>query len=105
MSKKWIEYGTNTYPSITINNLSFRGQINPDNVFEAICASYKQMPFECTKWLEFEKIPYKKNMKNTVSTKELIMIVGTLVACNIAFVFFYRKNRNTRCKEWSDVSP
>ena len=98
MSTRWQQFGTNSYPSITINNLSFRGQINPDNVFEAICASYLQMPYGCSKWLEYEGIPYKKNVKKTVSTKELIMIVGTLIAFNIVLVYYYRKSLKNELK-------
>ena len=38
-AKKWTEYGVLYWPSITINQMTFRGDITPINVVEAICAS------------------------------------------------------------------
>jgi hypothetical protein len=42
--------GIHVYPAVVINDLIFRGQHNPDNVFEAICASFKNMPEGCYEW-------------------------------------------------------
>jgi len=38
-AKQWTEYGVLYWPSITINQMTFRGNINPVNVLEGICAS------------------------------------------------------------------
>ena len=36
---QWKEYGSLFYPAIVINSVTFRGDMNPINVVEAICAS------------------------------------------------------------------
>lgn len=47
MAKEWKKYGTHLYPSLVINDVTFRGQLNPDNVFEAICAGFDDVPDGC----------------------------------------------------------
>ena len=37
-SKRWKEYGTLYWPSVTINKVSFRGDITAENILEVICA-------------------------------------------------------------------
>ena len=44
MLEDWNNYGHHLYPSVIINDITFRGQLNPFNVFEAICAGYKDLP-------------------------------------------------------------
>lgn len=41
MAEEWSKYGSHLYPSVVINDFTFRGQLNPFNVFEAICASFE----------------------------------------------------------------
>jgi len=36
----WKEFGTNIYPSVVINKKTYRGQIEPLSVFNALCASF-----------------------------------------------------------------
>jgi len=40
----WEEFGTNLYPSLIINKKTYRGQIEPVSVFNAICASFEKAP-------------------------------------------------------------
>ena len=56
-SAEWQKYGTHLSPAMVINGKTFRGRLNPDNVFEAICASFKHEPKQCRKWQEMEGIP------------------------------------------------
>ena len=51
----WKEYGTNIYPSIVINKKTYRGQIEPLSVFNAVCASFSDPPDQCLKTLHKEK--------------------------------------------------
>lgn len=46
-SKRWLEYGSAYSPAVVINNLTFRGTMNSNNVYEAVCASYSSMPRGC----------------------------------------------------------
>jgi len=40
----WREYGTNIYPSIVVNQKTYRGQIEPLSVYNAICAGFTTPP-------------------------------------------------------------
>ena len=48
---EWIEYGSHQFPAVQINGVKFRGQVNPDNVFEDICMGFNKTPKGCTKFL------------------------------------------------------
>ena len=37
---EWKKYGHGYWPSVVINERTFRGDLIPDNVFEAICAGF-----------------------------------------------------------------
>ena len=55
-ARDWLASGTHLNPMIVINGQTFRGQMNPDNVFEDICASFTVMPSGCKNWLKKEGI-------------------------------------------------
>ena len=40
----WRQFGTNIYPSVVINQKTYRGQIEPLSVFNAICAGFTDPP-------------------------------------------------------------
>merc|ERR1719171_1538284 len=50
----WKEFGTNIYPSIVINKKTYRGQIEPISVFNALCAGFETPPQQCWKTLKME---------------------------------------------------
>lgn len=43
-AEDWKALGTHMYPQLVINGMTFKGRLTPDNVFEAICASFKHEP-------------------------------------------------------------
>lgn len=43
-SKKWIELGTMYWPMITMNNVTFRGDITAGHILEDICANLVEKP-------------------------------------------------------------
>lgn len=43
-SKQWQEYGTLYWPSVTINRMTFRGDITAENIVEDICANLSKKP-------------------------------------------------------------
>jgi hypothetical protein len=51
----WKEYGTNIYPSIVINRKTYRGQIEPLSVFNALCSAFSDPPKKCLKTLGKEQ--------------------------------------------------
>jgi hypothetical protein len=46
-SEAWKTYGTGYWPSIVINDRSYRGDLIPDNVFNALCSSFSSEPDAC----------------------------------------------------------
>ena len=47
--KDWKNYGAYFFPQIVINNRTYRGMIEPDNVFDAICEAFNEAPGVCEK--------------------------------------------------------
>ena len=46
--RKWSNnLGLFLHPSITVNNLTYRGEINGYDVFRAVCAGFKDVPTMC----------------------------------------------------------
>lgn len=93
MAEQWQEYGTHLYPSVVINDVSFRGQFNPDNVFEDICASFDTQPEGCLKWLKKEGIPVPGEDvadEDSMDVQALIYVIVLLIVVNIILVIAYR---------------
>ena len=57
-------YGPAIFPSIVINNQTFRGQFEIESVFNAICAGFKDTPRYCRKYL----------MSNNFNDPDLILM-------------------------------
>lgn len=93
-AKQWTEYGTLYWPSITINKQTFRGDITPQNILEAICATLWSKPKVCLDFYAEESIavPLSNQNHNSVITWELLVIIVTfLLAVNMALIFVYRR--------------
>jgi hypothetical protein len=43
----WRQYGSGIYPSIVINNRTYRGQLEPLAVFNALCSGFSEAPNMC----------------------------------------------------------
>lgn len=95
----WQEYGTLYWPSITIDRLTFRGDLTPENILEAVCASLAKKPNVCVKFYEEEGISLNRpdvqtalnNKVSHVTTTFLIVIVVVLVLVNLALIYAYRQ--------------
>lgn len=92
----WREYGTNIYPSIVINQKTYRGQIEPLSVFNAICAGFSAdaIPEACLKTLHKEK-PQVLESENVeefdLDTKYIIALVVSLILLNVIIVYCCRR--------------
>jgi hypothetical protein len=74
--------------------------MNPDNVFEAICSGFKEMPHGCTKWMkETDMIQTNPKDLEGVSTSELLIIVGILIFINCILICVYRATLNSELKK------
>lgn len=99
MRSNWSKLGTHLNPSIVINDVIFRGQMNPDNVFEAICSGFKDMPNGCTKWMLKEGMIQDPRLLEGVSTHELLIIIAVLVFINLILICVYRSTLNKEIKK------
>ena len=54
MQKEWNRYGSHLFPSVVLNNVTFRGQVNADSVFEAACSIPETLPGGCERYLTGE---------------------------------------------------
>jgi hypothetical protein len=96
----WKKYGTGKYPSIVINGVTFRGQIESTNVFEAVCAGFERMPpycFENLKVMRQGAGPYE-NMPTGISPFMLGVTVICLILVNVVIVYCYRRHTKREMK-------
>ncbi len=89
----WKDYGTNIYPSIVINKKTYRGQIEPLSVFNAVCASFSEPPDQCLKTLHKEKTLVQKTMVDgdSISVGMIVGIVTALILINVVIVYCCRR--------------
>jgi len=62
-------YGPQIFPAVVINNQTFRGQLEIEAVFNAICAGFYTEPKFCKKLLD----------TNNVNSKELLLHYGSQI--------------------------
>ena len=84
------------FPSAVLNNITFRGQVNADNVFEAACSIPETLPGGCERYLNgegrIESIGKIRNKKIGKKKQALMIIVFVLICVNLIFFYYYRKN-------------
>lgn len=93
-SSEWQKYGTHLSPAMVINSRTFRGRLTPDNVFEAICASFSHEPKQCRKWQEMEGIPIPKGQSTGITQRTLFTLILILISVNIIIILAYRRYLN-----------
>lgn len=49
---EWKRYGHGYWPSVVINQRTFRGDLIPDNVLQAVCAGFQTPPDQCIQFQE-----------------------------------------------------
>jgi len=100
MQENWNNLGSHLYPSVVINGVTFRGQLSPYNVFEAICAGYRDTPTECVNFMYQEglsplfntgEMAAEVSKRNGVRQTTFMGIIALLVVGNIILVLAYRK--------------
>ena len=91
----WKQYGTNIYPSIVINQKTYRGQIEPLSVYNALCAGFSDPPEQCYKTLHLKKETVLDNIipedMDDVSVTAIIAAVIGLILVNVVIVYCCRR--------------
>jgi len=102
---RWKEYGTLYWPSVTINQVTYRGDITAENILEIICAGLASKPNVCLNFYKEEHIAYSKpsfltaNRDKFASVELLIGIVCLLICINVVLIFCYRKCQKREMEE------
>lgn len=93
-AQKWVSLGTMYWPMITMNNITFRGDLTAEHILEDICASLVEKPQVCIDWYTENNIEYTSATTakiNVISAEMLIIIVVVLIAVNIILICAYRR--------------
>lgn len=79
------KYGPQFFPGAVVNNITYKGVLEPQNFFEAVCTGFKNRPDEC-------KV---KEVSTTIiegiSTSTLIFIIVALVVINTGIIVLYNR--------------
>ena len=91
--QEWKAYGTALYPALTINMMTFNGQLTPDNAFEAICASFNEEPKQCERFqlTHHIKTPEYQQELFGVSNAFLLVLIAILIVINVCIITLYRR--------------
>lgn len=95
-SEAWKEYGTAYWPSVVINDRTYRGDLVPDAVFNAICAGFNDEPSACTNF-KIEAGIVKE--PEGITGNALIIVVVVLVLVNLLLIWAYRRCTNKEIKD------
>lgn len=100
----WMEYGSSLFPSVVINNVTFRGQLETQAVMNAVCAGFSEPPRVCKKILTSRDIEKNLNVgvvwyDDGYSTNTLvyILIAGVVGLC--LTLCCYRRYAKRQMKE------
>lgn len=85
-AKGWAEVGSPYTPTLVINGVVYRGDLNPEDVKEAICAGFKDKPDLCVK--------NTGGVFTGVSPNTLIIVVVILLIVNVFLLCLYRRFSN-----------
>jgi hypothetical protein len=86
--RQWKVYGSGYWPSVVINNRTYRGDLVPDSVLNAICSAFSTEPSSCKKFKQEAGIATEPE---GITGNVLIVVVVLLVLVNILMIFIYRK--------------
>lgn len=87
----WKKYGSGVFPSIVINNKTYRGQMEEVAVMNALCAGFATPPEMCKGLLNSLSPDYLlENSKGIRGGVIFVLVVG-LILLNIVIVYCYRR--------------
>jgi len=91
----WMQYGSGIFPSVVINNVTYRGQLEKLSVYNALCAGFQDPPEICQATFGTytpDELPddFRRQMLVIRATR-LIPIVIVFVAINVLAIYCYRR--------------
>ena len=97
-SDKWKALGSAYWPTVVINERTYRGDMVPDTVMTAICSAFNSEPSYCRQFREDIGVPLS-NTSSGVTRNVLVMIVIFLVILNVFIILIYRRCQNRELKQ------
>jgi len=94
--KAWNTYGSGYWPSVVINDRTYRGDLVPDSVINALCSAFAKEPSQCKKLKEEAGIAVEPE---GITGNVLIVVVLLLVLINIVMILIYRRCTNREMKD------
>ena len=100
----WAKYGSNLFPSIVINNSTYRGQLETNAVFNAVCAAFTSPPRICMKLLAADDIEHnlklgELHLNTGWHPKHILFVCLAMVAGLFVFLYCYRRQAKREMKQ------
>jgi hypothetical protein len=89
-SQEWDRNGFAFYPMITINNQTYRGDIEAEAVLIAICAGFKSPPDWCEAYIEMNSDSSSSDDDRAFYSWLIVIIVVVVLVIILSLVFLYR---------------
>ena len=104
----WGKYGSALFPSIVINNSTYRGQLETQEVMNALCAGFKDAPKMCKRILNDRSIESDLGVgviyiHDGYRMHHLLMICVASVLFLLVFLCCYRRQAKRNMKRTMDT--
>jgi hypothetical protein len=91
-----IEKGVIFYPAIYINNQNFRGDLEADELMDALCSGFTNKPNACIEWQRRfednqEGTTKRRRRHRGMSVLTLILLMGTMAGLLALVLYLYRR--------------
>jgi len=82
---EWVLRGPHFVPAVVINNITYRGTLDPENVFNAICQGFKDAQSECSMTTNINEIN-----KNKVNLTWFLVAIVAIIVLNLVILIACR---------------
>ena len=83
----FLQNGIQFWPSVSINNDSFKGNIEGEMIFEAVCSKFNKIPQYC---YDVMGVTVNQKMEGISISKIVILVIISLILFLLFLVFCYR---------------
>jgi hypothetical protein len=92
-----LELGVVTQPALTINNQTYRGELNGFDIFKGVCNGFKQQPEFCQGEKVWELLMYDDDEINAIQSKvapkyRVIAAIVIAILLNLCLLLIYRRH-------------
>jgi len=103
-----LNYGTSLFPSIVVNNQTYRGQLTDEAVLNALCAGFDVYPPACHKILESSDLSraelmdtdaYFAEYDQEVTIDTVILVSTCVLVCMCVAIYMQRRQAKRELKQ------